>query len=440
MGKKFTPATILAAMAITMGQGHTTNTVDLNGQSGTLSSIRGTANLLLTDSSSQSDFDTGRVLVVKNSFGTRTPGDYFSGDLTISGYSYLQFYDYEGADHAALNGHTNPDQTFLFGSFSGNNDMVDSVYVNDIVANYPTITLGSTTPGGLYFNGTIQLDVGTLTEIILDNNIIVGADNSVINLGEHNTVTLRGTITSTSDAYTLKKMGLGTLMLSGSFTGISPITVVAGNLSCSGPGSLPTGQITLNGGVLTLTNLVPVTYVNAIALNANSTLRNEYGATLSGNITGAYTLTKSGVGTLTLSADNSSAATALTVGAGSLSIGAATNLPTGTITLGGGASLTPTAAFTINNALTLSGNAEISNASACTLGGVLTGAFTLTKSGGGDLTLSNDSSSFSGINVTGGKLIAGAALPAVTLTGGMTIKLNAASLRFALTVSPPLPG
>lgn len=163
----------------------------------------------------------------------------------------------------------------------------------------------------------------------------------------------------------------------------------------------------------------------AIASGKTLTVTNNTGdaLTLSGDITGAGSLTKNGAGMLVLSGSNSYSGDT-TLAAGTLSIGGDANLgsDSGTVSLSGG-NLTITSAGTIDDNLAMSAGATITNANAVTLSGNLTGNNALTKAGAGELTLS-------GTNVLASSTVIGGTLTVADSTnlGAGAVTLNGGSL------------
>ena len=166
--------------------------------------------------------------------------------------------------------------------------------------------------------------------------------------------------------------------------------------------------------------------------NAGTTL------TISGVISGAGGLTKSGSGTVTLSAANTYTGVT-TINAGTIAIavdaglGAAPGAPTaGKLTFGGG-TLRTTASFTLaaNRGIALTGAGTISTDPGTTLtyGGIAAGAGTLTKAGTGTLILSGANTYTGATAISAGTLQLGATntVPsgsAVTVSGGATFDLH----------------
>ncbi|WP_026600982.1 autotransporter-associated beta strand repeat-containing protein [Methylomonas sp. 11b] len=163
----------------------------------------------------------------------------------------------------------------------------------------------------------------------------------------------------------------------------------------------------------------------AIASGKTLTVANGSGdtLTLSGNITGAGNLVKSGAGTQVLSGSNSYSGNT-TVAAGTLSIDGDANLgsDSATVSLSGG-NLTITSAGTLDDNLAMSAGATITNANAVTLSGNITGNNALTKAGAGELTLS-------GTNVLASSTVIGGTLTVADSTnlGAGAVTLNGGSL------------
>ena len=162
--------------------------------------------------------------------------------------------------------------------------------------------------GGALGSGAVTMSPGTGLQFTggnlgLANAIALnGAGNYSFDTGA-NTDGLSGAI---SGAGTLKKLGSGTLILSGanSFTGA--IDVTAGTLAIDGASALGAGAINLSDGT-TLQSLVgSLDITNAVALlGPDPTIDTGAGTvTVTTPITGAGALTKLGTGSLILTATN----------------------------------------------------------------------------------------------------------------------------------------
>jgi len=95
-------------------------------------------------------------------------------------------------------------------------------------------------------------------------------------------------------------------------------------------------RLTLNGGTLYVANSAGVTWVGPVTLNSTRRCRTDFGMGISGNISGAGGLTKTGLSTLTLSGVNAYTG-ANVVQAGTLSCPAPTSLGGGALSISNGA-------------------------------------------------------------------------------------------------------
>src|SRR5881396_3618045 len=209
------------------------------------------------------------------------------------------------------------------------------------------------------------------------------------------------------------------------------------SITISGSGYTVGGNATTLTGSLADTNTISLGLTFAATRtvtvsNAATTL------TISGVISGAGGLTKSGSGTVTLSAANTyTGVTTINVGtiaiAADAGLGAAPGAPTaGKLTFGGG-TLRTTASFTVaaNRGIALTGAGTISTDPGTTLtyGGIIAGASPLTKAGTGTLIVSGANSYTGATTISAGTLQLGAtnAVPsgsAVTVSGGATFDLR----------------
>jgi len=98
----------------------------------------------------------------------------------------------------------------------------------------------------------------------------------------------------------------------------------------------PTNTLILNGGTLHAANNAGMTWKGPVTVNSNTTVRADYGMEISGNISGAGGLTKTGAGTLTLSGVNRYTG-ATVVQAGMLTCPAPTSLSGGALSISNGA-------------------------------------------------------------------------------------------------------
>ena len=324
-----------------------------------------------------------------------------------------------------------------------------------------TLMSSSTTTWTLTLGGNIFAAPANQTVTIGD---VAGADDVDIALGAagRTFTTASGqtlaVVNPISGATALTAAGTGTLTLSGINTYSGGTTLSSGQLDMNSARAIGTGAFTINGGTIDNTSGAAVTLTSNQAqtwgadftfLGTNALNLGTGGVTLGANrivtvsasilteggiIAGAFSLTKAGAGTMTLSgADTFSGGT--TLSAGQLNVNSAKSVGTGTFTINGGTiDNTSGALVTLSNnnvqtwggdftfvgsnalnlgtgAVTLGASRTVTvSASTLTAGGAIGdggNAFSLTKSGAGEL----------------------AVTAAGTYTGGTTI--NAGILSFA---------
>jgi fibronectin-binding autotransporter adhesin len=223
---------------------------------------------------------------------------------------------------------------------------------------------------------TLNLNGGTLQGTngfgeYWDGNIVLGAD-SIIN--NYYNFIIDGVI---SGSYGLTKTQNGNLKLRGTNTYTGDTTISSGTITVSG--------LLGNGSYAG-----DISNAGTLAFNATSD------QTISGVISGAGDLTKSGSNTLILSGSNTYTGST-TISAGILTVSTSANLgatpgsaDADNIIFNGG-TLNTTADFTLgaNKGITLTGNGTINTDASTTLtyGGIITGSANLTKTGLGMLAL-----------------------------------------------------
>ena len=172
---------------------------------------------------------------------------------------------------------------------------------------------GETTFGGsvtLVANTTIQVDGSATLNLTSTNGISGAGDNLTLNGDGGSLGTVAGPLSLGTGGLTKGGTGIWTLSASNNFTGLTALT--AGTLRITGgslgnPAAFTANQITLGGATLeTVSNAVFNDGNAGFTLTANTTLQVDSGATLtiSNNISGANTLTKSSPGTLILNGSN----------------------------------------------------------------------------------------------------------------------------------------
>ena len=298
--------------------------------------------------------------------------------------------------------------------------VASSIYVS--TANNAARVLGVSGTGTATFSG----DVG-----LADAGLTVGGTNGL--------AIFSGKITNYSGttANTLTKTGAGTVTLSGANTYGGTTTLSAGQLNINNASAISTGAFTISGGAIDNTSGAAITLANnntqnwngdftfvgstnlnlgtgAVTMNANRAVTisaNEL--TVGGAIGGgAYSLTKSGAGTLTLSGNNTYSGTTY-VNAGTLqatTIAAALGPTNGSLVLNGGnLQLANDSGLTFTKNVVLSNNATITldrltsgAAQNFVLGKLdIAGASTLTIARGANVTSNNARLTFGAVTLSG---------------------------------------
>jgi fibronectin-binding autotransporter adhesin len=293
-----------------------------------------------------------------------------------------------------------------------------------------TITTDST--GNVNFANNASVSANGLGSIIFDSVNISITSGKILTFDGSGTVTVDSTI---SGSGSIVQSGTGTtsLNLANSYTGGT--TISAGTLEIGTSNSLGTGALTLSGGKLAVNFNGALT--NSIVLNNGTTSTISTGTgthTVSGAISGAGNLTKSGTGSLILDSGNATNSGTITISNGSLILGSANSIGSdaaiivnggtfeagannqefqtltatvGAVTLSGGTLTVDDEFVTLNSGTTFSGYGILNS--------TVTGSGKVTATG--NLTLGSDS--FSGaLNSFSGQLNVGSST--VTVKGNNT--------------------
>ena len=319
------------------------------------------------------------------------------------------------------------------------------------------------TTGNLNLQSTSQDVAGTLT---VAGGIVSGG---TLNLSGSGLALSGGTISAVLNGNGgFVKDGTGLAVLSGSNSFTGNMTLRGGTLALHNDGALGSvGNLTIESGSLANTSGADhivsnpysqiwagsfgfvgtnnLTFAQSITLQQDITLNVSTGKlTEGGAISGTYTLTKTGDGTLEFTGSSTGFSGGVSVLAGTLLLSAADTLPGisslslsgGSIDLGGGSqsfsSLTVSGGFLGDGTLTASGTIFLN---AGELAAVTGGSASLVKSGSGTATLSQANAYTGGTNISAGTLYLGdnSALGngSLTLSGGsLGVK---ADLSIALT-------
>lgn len=284
-------------------------------------------------------------------------------------------------------------------TLSGNNTYTGgTILLGGVVEVASDSNLGASS-GGLTFDGGI---LATTASFASGRTVTLLVDGQ-INVASGTELTLTGVLTGTGSIYNI---GGGTLTLSGTNNYTGGTTINTGVLEVSSDSNLgaSSSNLTFNGGTLATTASFDIG--RAITLSANGEIDVATGTELglTGVVTGAGALTKSGAGTLKLSGNNSYTGGTI-INNGVVSVSDVGNLGAGGITFNGGA-LATTANFNIGNAILLSTNGAIDVATGTEFGvtGVVSGTGSITKTGAGTLRLSANNTYSGGTVLNGGSL------------------------------------
>lgn len=303
-------------------------------------------------------------------------------------------------------------------------------------ASVTTLTGNNTYTGGTTISsGTLQLGDGGTSGSVAGNI----TNNATLAFNHSDAIAYGGQISGTGSVI---QAGSGNLTLSGTNLYSGGTQVNAGTLSVAADSNLgaASGGLTLNGGTLATT--AGMASARGVTLGAaGGTVDTAAALSLSGNITGTGSLTKTGAGTLILSGTNGYTG-GTTVNEGTVAITTDANLggAAGALTLNGG-TLSNNAAITSSRVVTLGSNNGTVNSNAdLALNGVIGGTGSLIKTGTGTLTLGNSNTYSGGTQVTSGTLAIstdanlGAAANGLTLNGGTLLTTAALTSSRALTL------
>ncbi|NTW52672.1 MAG: filamentous hemagglutinin N-terminal domain-containing protein, partial [Chlorobiaceae bacterium] len=234
------------------------------------------------------------------------------------------------------------------------------------------------------------LTLSANSSIVATNGAIVLSNTGTIT-GNYN-LTLGGTASGSRidgilaiGGGTLTKVDSGTWTLTGANTYTGGTTISAGTLVIGGSG-------TLGGG----------NYAGNISNTGSFIYNSSANQTLSGVISGSGSLTQSGTSTLTLTGINT--------------YGGGTTISAGTLSIGAGGTV-----GAISGNITDNASLVFNRSNAYTYGGVITGSGSLTKLGGGILTLTGNNGYTGNTYITGGTLQVGNGGTTGTLgTGAVT--------------------
>ena len=326
--------------------------------------------------------------------------------------------------------------------------------------------------GDFAFNGKYNLNLGT-------GAVTLGGNRTVSNTYNYGALIVGGTIADGGHAYSLTKVGDGTLALAGSNTYSGGTILNAGTLLINNARALGTGAFTINGGTIDNNTEATVTNANnnaqywngdfafhgsmgldlgagAVTLGGNRAVSNGYNVlTVSGAINDGgknYSLTKIGAGTLTLAGANTyggatiitggilrianakalgSAAAGTTVNAGGeLELSGGITVTNEQLILNGGELCNLASTDTYSSAITLMANSVVdSDSGTLKITSTISGAHGLEKAGAGTVELSGVNTYSGTTTISAGTLVASNTLALQNSTLNYTN--NGGAIRFS---------
>jgi autotransporter-associated beta strand protein len=409
-------------------------------------------------------------------YGSGTSMMYAAGGGSNSPYTIVP---YAGATvvTTGVDGLSDTTGTVNYAISSGGGTLTTGVSANTLqftgTANMIAISGGNS----ISLNGI--MNVGSSASAIAGGNLVIGGTRQLVFAGPGSTTVGAVIQDNASGSSAVVMAGSGALVLNTANGYNGGTYLLNGTLCVNDPAALGSGPLTICGGgldnsgagaVIVSTNnpqawngsfafvgtraldlgTGPVSLGNNVTVTVNAS-----GLTVGGAISGPYSLTKAGAGTLTLGGGNAySGGTVLL--AGRLNVDNPQALGGGMFTVGGTSTIDNSTAgpltlstdnpqawnadFTFagtqdlnlgNGVITLGGNRTVTvKAKTLTVGGPIGGTCTLTKAGGGTLSLSGASDNTGLLaNVTAGTLLLAKASSANVHAVGGSLSINGGTVR-----------
>lgn len=331
-----------------------------------------------------------------------------------------------GARELTVNGYTNSTLR-VFGSLAHTGGTVINsatlrVSAANALADGGAVTLASS--GRLTIDDGFQETIGSLTGAAGTTVTLSGVSSRLVIGGSANT-THAGTVTGSGR---LDMVGSGTLTLTGTNSHTGGVRIEGGTVAVGGDANLgaAAAPVTLAGGTLRLTASATLARTVALQSGGGAIDTNGQSVTLTGPVTGAGFLDKTGAGTLTLAGNSTGQDFITVIRNGTVSVSASNNLGGGVrFQSGGSAALQATGGLTASFVQTTFASGTLS----ATAGNALTvsqlfGGNELRIDGAGTVRLTADNASYSGqTRVNSGTLEVANATGSATGSG--TVLVNA---------------
>ena len=406
------PANAVSVTGIgTGGAGAIHNVSGSNTMSGTITEAGGTkfvadtgTTLSLTGNLTGSNTNTtlntsGTGVINLNQITTGT------GTVTVNAGTGTVNYNGTGTANTYTGTTTVNSGTLVLNKTAGTNAVAGNLVIGDGASTAETRLAASnqiadTARVSVNANGTFNLNGQSETIKQIDGAGTVALGTGALTLTGTSTSTLTGVITGSG---TLTKNGSLALNLSGNSTGFS-------------------GTTNINGGIVGISNSNAALGTGTVNVNPTGSLQLQNGTSSGLTIANAINLNSAGTSTNTAALQN-------VVG---------NNTVSGTVTLSGASKVqSDSGTLALTNTVALGANTlTVAGAGNTNISGQVTGTGGLTKNGGGNLTLSNGTNSFSGASVINAGAIVAANNNVINNGGLLTINNGAAlSLQtFAQTV------